>query len=739
MKTQPAAPPYEKDLVLVGGGHSHALVLLRLSMAPLSGVRVTLISESSTSPYSGMLPGLVAGHYEPRDVYVDLRKLCHHASVRFIQARVCGIDPNNKRVILEGRPPVEYDVVSINAGITPEMQADGAAEYAVPVKPIATFWPRWQTVSSVLLQSGEPRNIAVIGGGAGSVELALAMAHRLRSAPVRHRISLVIKAEDVVKEYPARMRRWLYQRLQRDGIQVHTQFAVTRVTATHIENASGQFLEADHVFWCTQARAAAWLEKSGLAVTPQGFLRVHPTLQSISHQDVFAAGDCAWLEGHSLPRAGVYAVRQAPVLQENLARHLRGQALQTYRPQSNFLSLLACGDKDAVGAKGRFSLAGAWVWHWKDRIDRRFMHMFHSLPVMPPPRQEEDQSLEPPAARCGGCGAKVGADILKQALIGLSESAPDDAAIIILPNNTDTHDDNAPVLVQSVDALKPLFDDPYLFARLATLHALSDLFAMHATPHSAQLLLEVPILKGTLQLRDLRQLLPGVQAELEQHGATLIGGHTLEGDNLQVGLNVNGFAHPQQLLRKRGVCEGDVLILTKPLGTGAIFSAAMRGAAEAAWIDQAIASMQVSNAYAADIFAQQGAHALTDVTGFGLLGHLAEMLQATNLRIMLKLSAVPVLEGALECIRRGYQSTLSPANRRVRHAFQLQGVSSDDPRYQLLFDPQTSGGLLASLPQTSAYTCLEALHAAGITAAAVGKCTSHEINAQGGALWMIAE
>ena len=718
---------WQQDLVLLGGGHAHALVLLRLAMQPLPGVRVTLVSEASDSPYSGMLPGLVAGHYQRDEVHIDLRNLCRHAGVRFLHAQVAGIDPALKRVLLQGRPPLEYDKLSLNIGATPDLDVAGA-QHVIPVKPITTFWPRWLQVRDQLLQADAGKTILVVGGGAGSVELALAMAHRLRASARPHRVQLVTRGEQLLPGYPALMLRWLQPRLQQYGIQVHTQFEVANVQPDGVQNAAGQFLPADAIFWCTQARAADWPGESGLAVQEKGFVRVHDTLQSVSHPDIFAAGDCAWLDPVALPRAGVYAVRQAPVLFENLRRSFLHQPLQPYRPQRRFLSLLATGDRDAVGARGAFSIAGAWVWRWKDRIDRRFMAMLQQLPVLPPPQQQDDVSLEPPAMRCGGCGGKVGADVLQQALAALNDTpdektgqeqcplpARDDAALIDV-----CADPVAPLLVQSVDVLKPLLDDPFLFARITALHALSDLYAMHAQPHSAQLQVQLPLLHERLQIRDMQQLLQGVRQELRQAGAELLGGHTLEAETLQLGLTVNGLAQRQQVLRKGGAQAGDRLLLTKPLGSGALFAAFMRGAARADWIDAALQHLLQSNALAADVLASHQAHALTDVTGFGLLGHLLEMLDASGVGAELNLAQVPAMNGALDCIARGYRSTLSPANQRARHRVSLQTIAADDPRYTLLFDPQTSGGLLAAVPARQAQHCLEQLRAVQIPAAIIG-------------------
>lgn len=693
----PFQPP-QQDLVLIGGGHSHALVLLDWAMRPVPGVRLTLISEQSYSPYSGMLPGLVAGHYQVDDIHYDLRNLCRHAGARFIQARVSGLDPEQQQIKLEGRPALEYDLLSINAGAVPDWQVAGARQYSIPVKPISGFWQRWQAARATLLEADQPQHIVLVGGGAGSVELALCMRTALQQARVQHPISLITRGPEPVADYPKRMKTALATRLQQQQINVISQFNVAEVSAKQLHSQQGHNLDYDYLFWCTQARAAPWPGESSLVVNEQGFIRVHPTLSSLNYPNIFAAGDIAWIDQHPLPRAGVYAVRQGKILAANLKAKLAGQPLRPYRPQRHFLSLLACGNQDAVGAKGRLSLAGPWVWRLKDHIDRRFMRMLQQLPVLPPPRSQDDISLEPPAMRCGGCAGKVGASVLQQALNRMQQpehcqltAAPgrDDAAVISWPASPTK-------LVQSLDVLKPLVDDPYLFARLTTLHALSDLYAMHAQPHSAQLLVQLQHASESLQVRDMQQLLAGVEEELQRAGAELLGGHTLEGEQMQLGLCVNGQAQAQQLIGKQGLQAGDLLVLSKPLGSGALFAAAMRGAARGDWISQALDTLLQSNAQAAELFAQHQAHALTDITGFGLLGHLQEMLGHQGAELWL--AQLPSLPGALEVLQQGYHSTLSPANRRLRHLLQpAPELDTNQPRYALLFDPQTCGGLLAAI------------------------------------------
>jgi len=351
------------------------------------------------------------------------------------------------------------------------------------------------------------------------------------------------------------------------------------------------------------------------------------------------------------------------------------------------------------------------VWALKDRIDRRWMRKYQDLPQMPAPSSDAPAEPGPLAMRCGGCGSKVASPVLRRVLAALGTVAhpdvrvglerADDAAVIDIPPGR--------LLVQSVDHFRPFIDDPYLFARITTNHCLSDLYAMGASPHTAQVMVSIPFAAEAKVEQDLLALLTGVNETLTEAGAVLIGGHTAEGPELTLGLAVNGLVAPQALLTKGGMAPGDLLVLTKPLGTGVVFAADMRARADAGVVDGALASMLVSSQRAAECLLAHGAHACTDVTGFGLAGHLIEMLRASALDAALDVSRIPLLPGARELLEAGLRSSLHAGN-----AVFLERVDPADPAtLAALVDPQTAGGLLASVPPGQARRCVDALRALG--------------------------
>jgi selenide,water dikinase len=730
--------PILKDVVLLGAGHAHVGLLRMFAMAPVPGLRFTLITREVHTPYSGMLPGLIAGTYRFDDAHIDTGPLARLAGARLYHDEAIGLDLAEQRVLCRSRPPVPYDLLSIDVGSTPNVASvPGAAAHAIAVKPIDGFLARFEALRARVLAASRPLTIGVVGAGAGGVELMLSVERRLRREVVALgrdasalSFTLITATDDILPSFPAGMARRFRAVCARRGIKVITGAGVTRVEAGMVCLASGASIALDEILWTTEAAPPAWLRESGIALDRGGFVRVAPTLESVSHANVFAAGDIASMDGHALPKSGVYAVRQGPALARNIRRIVAGRKPRPYRPQRDALALVTTGDDVAIGSRNGFTFGGHWVWQLKDFIDRRFMRRFNELPDMAATPRKPDNRIADAAAiqeistiamRCGGCGAKVGATVLARALdqiapaeradvvVGLE--APDDAAIV---------DTGGPHLaVQTVDYFRAMIDDPYLFGKIAANHALGDLYAMGGAPQTALAIATVPYGLEAKVEADLSMMMTGANEVLRAADCALVGGHTSEGAELALGFAVNGLVGRDAALRKGGMRQGDVLILTKPIGTGTLLAADMRGKARARWIAQAIAHMCQSAREAAQALARHGAHAATDVTGFGLLGHLVEMIRASEVDVILALDRIPVLDGARETVAQGVFSSLQPQNVRLRRAIRDLDAAAAHPDYPLLFDPQTAGGLLAAVPAPQASACVCELRQSGYRQATI--------------------
>lgn len=705
------APPL-MDVVLIGGGHAHVEVLRSFAMNPVEELRLTVIARDTVTPYSGMLPGYLAGIYSHAEAHIDLRPLCARSGARLIHDSATGLDVDERKALFDDRPPLHFDLASLDVGSTPAASGiEGANEHAIAVKPVDGFLERWLKVEEILRGRREPFHLTVVGGGAGGLEVCMGLRHRLLMLfgdDLSLKVTLISDGATLLPRHGAGVRRRMEQALADADVTVHKGKRVVALDRKQVRCSDGTVFTSDTTVLVTGAAPAPWLDSTGLTLDDDGFVAVDARLRSTSHPFVWAAGDIAGYTPRPLIKNGVYAVRQGPLLASNLRRLARGESLEAFRPQHRTMAMITTGERHAVASWGGMSFQGDWVWRWKDRIDRTWMAKYQNLPAM--------AAMAETPMRCGGCGAKVPAQVLTRALarldlptrpevlVGLD--TPDDAAVVKPPEGT--------VAVQTVDQFPAFLDDPYVFGRIAAVHALSDIHAMGAEPVASMAL--AGLLPGTPAAMedDLVQMLSGVVAVLREENCALVGGHTTEGERAALGLSVTGFARPEQLIRKSGLKAGDALILTKPLGTGTLFAADMRGEAESAWIEAALTGMQRSNGPAARIFRDHGVTAMTDVTGFGLAGHLLELLRASDVGARLQAGDLPAYAGAVDMLARGIASTLHPGN-----VTMLAGVIDARQYPALLFDPQTAGGLLGGVPWDQSTACLAALHAGGDTAARI--------------------
>jgi selenide,water dikinase len=387
--------PIVKDLVLVGGGHVHVHVLKSFGMKPMPGLRITLIVRDVETPYSGMLPGFIAGHYTRQECHIDLRPLARFAGARLIHDEAIGLDLVGRRVACRTRPAIAYDLLSIDIGSTPHLSSiPGAAEHATPLKPIDGLTERWERIMERVREKEQAVRLLTVGGGAAGVEVTLAMQHRLRRLlhergrnPDGASFTLVTR-EEILAGHNASVRRRFRTLLDVRGIGVVENSAVKKVEDGAVYCANGDRIGFDELIWVTEAGAASWLGDTGLDLDASGFIRIDATLQSLGHPNVFAVGDVASNVEHPRPKAGVFAVRQGPPLADNLRRALAGKPLVPFVPQRKFLSLISTGNRCAIASRGRFAAQGAILWHVKDWIDRRWMRQYQMPPgtsAAPPP------------------------------------------------------------------------------------------------------------------------------------------------------------------------------------------------------------------------------------------------------------------------------------------------------------------------------------------------------------------
>lgn len=719
-------------IALLGAGHTHAHILRMWGMKPISDTRLVCISDAGQATYSGMLPGTLAGLYPPEAMQIDLVRLCRSVGSLLLRDEVIGLDAEQQALLFKERPPLHFDVLSIGIGSIPDRSMlSGDDDGVLAIKPMQTFLARFgDAVSGSSKMDPAKLRVVIVGGGVAGVEIALALPgwFQTHHQEMSFEIVLLDGNAQLARGVTPAAARIAQRELTRRAVQVELGDPVKSLGDHQAVLASGRTIDFDLGILATAATPPSLLEKLNLPLDERGFLQTSATLQSTSNQPIFAVGDTGTMVGSRCPKAGVYAVRQGPFLWENIHRLLDGEQLVEYRPQKNFLKLLSLGDQRAIASYRGLGFKGRWCWKWKDEIDRRFMQKYQfyessSMTTGSPAKDHRTDESESPAERmrCLGCGGKIGGAVLARVLAKLNVTPhplvthgldpPDDVAVIKLPEGDS--------LAATVDFFAPPVDDMFIAGRIAALNAASDLFAKGAEPVAALAQVTLPPGPEAAQEQLLHELLAGGLRELQEMGAALAGGHTLEGPQTTVGFTMLGRYHGKSIASKGGLCPGDRLVLTKPLGTGALL--ASHGAADcpAAWFETLLDTMLQSNSAAAQLFADFGIVAATDVTGFGLAGHLLEMLQASCTSAILNLADLPLLTGFQSMVEKGWQSTLAPANRGVEQFIEIDNSVTKQPAYAALFDPQTAGGLLIGVAASAANDLVAQLHCLGYASAAV--------------------
>lgn len=690
------------ELVLVGGGHAHVQVLRALALAPWKSVHTTLIVDQPVAVYSGMVPAWMAGEVPRHALEIDVLPLARRAGAAVIVAPVTRV--GLREVHIAGRPPVRFDVASVNLGSTVAgAERDDVRAFAIASRPIAALLDRFEERVQAL--SAGPRRalrVVTVGAGAGGVEVAACTAARLRGLGFEVSATLISAHAPGWAAQP-RVAATIRRALAARAIEVVEGRRCEAVLASGVRLDDGATLPADIVLWVAGPAAHPVARESGLPVDARGWIRVGEDLGVVGCPGLFAVGDCAVMDAAPwVPRAGVYAVRQGPVLVANLQAALAGRPTRPYRPQRDFLSMLNLGDGAAVVAKWGFAVQGAWVHRWKQRIDRRFMQMFQVLgpngaPTMPGMVGADDMA-------CGGCAAKVDAAGLERALCALP-APPDGVGLAARDDVAVVRHGGAEVLA-TVDGFPAFTDDPWLVGRAAALNATSDVWAKGGRPRHALCWLVVPEdVDGPAMVAT---VMAGVQTSLDADGVVLVGGHTTVGRELLVGLTVLGDPPEGDLWLQGGAMPGDVLVLTRALGAGVLWRADRMGLAAGVWMEAAKRRLLAGNRRASEVARGFEVHAATDVTGFGLVGHALGLLRRDDLALRIDAAALPLLPGVAGLLERGLRSTAHAGNRAIAG---WSGVVS--PATEVVFDPQTCGGLLLAVAPWEADGLLAALHAAG--------------------------
>ncbi len=668
---------------------------------------ITLVTKASTTIYSGMFPGVVAGKYKIDEILIDLRKLASKAGVSFVIAEIEGINLKEKKLLLAGRPEIEYSLLSLNIGtktnINPKLFIKGDRDLTVPIKPFSESY-KFIVDQDIHKNDSSAKPFVIIGGGFAGIEIAFSLRKRW---PKR---SILLKVK---------LGRNINKNLLRN------------LKALDIEITQKQPSISYPKLICTGNKSFNWLKDSGLPIDENGRVLTKKTLQVLNYPELFAVGDCGVIQDYPRPSSGVWAVRAAKPLAINLECITKGLKLEEWIPQRKAIQILDINFRNKKSKAfvswgeviiGPFNLLSSL----KELIDKQFISKFDLVKDI-----DLDMSLEEEMIKCRGCAAKLAFNPLSSALnkLDLIESLKDDSINIGILNSDKT-------LIQSVDGFPSLISDPWLNGRLLAFHSCSDIWACGGSVISAQSLVNLPSISNNLQQELLYQVLEGINSALTIQGANLIGGHTLESRKIseepfsleiESSLTVNGIIDDTKYFwSKGGMRKGDEILISRSLGTGIIFSAFMNGQLKPYILDNVLKEMNKSQHEMVNYIneltnlnpSSKIVNACTDITGFGLLGHLSEMLESTNsdqlkmnlepLKVNLELDNIPLYDGVKELLDRGFESTLAPANqiflknidgdKNLRFELISNDSSSNRSFYnamrKILVDPQTCGPLV---------------------------------------------
>ena len=693
-------------LVLVGGGHSNVLLMRKWLMQPnlMPNHPITIISRDSHLVYSAKFPSVIANLISLEESLIDIASFAKSVKVAFIQEEVKNIEFKHNKIIFKSRPAISYSDLVINCGsrtkVSKEFEELVQKKIAFPIKP---FYESYKYIlEEDQFDSYDELPFVIIGSGLAAVEIAFALRKRWKHRP----LILVCKLQKLSDKFIF----WLKK------------FKIILKPKINFNYKK--------ILLCTGNAPHHWIENNYLRLDSRGRIITNSTLRSEQFSNIYAIGDCAYSGKSQLNSSGILAVKAVKRLSENIKNNLNKKRLKKWYPQKKGLQIVNLfndSNQSAFAVYGKLTIGpNINLWKLKNKLDNDF------LAKLKPPIMRIDSIKE--NIDCRGCASKVSQDILNKALRN--------SQLINFVDNTEDASEifknEKEIILQSIDGFPALVSDPWLNARITTLHACSDLWACGAKLSSAQVLISLPKVNDEFQDYLFSQSLKSIKFTIEELGGELLGGHTFETRNfvakpyefgMDISLSVQGIIkNGKKPWKKNGLKSGDILLLSRPLGVGIIFAAQMQNINLFNSTNLVYKSLRTSQQFLLDqIYQLQDnlgeniINAATDITGFGFIGHLKEMVKSSNLqrkshnlneiKAVLNLMSFNTYPNVMELIRKGVKSTLFDGNKKIYDEiiekefaqreiiFDLEedlstGKISD--KIELLLDPQTCGPLLIS-------------------------------------------
>ena len=677
---------FSKQLVLIGGGHANVQVLRKLCMNEYRGLNIILISEGYEAIYSGMTPGYIKKFYSIEDISIDLQRLCFNAGATFIKDKVIKLDSKNQIIYLNDNPSISYDVLSINPGSISSNQTISIDEESniISAKPISSFVSKLKEIDDIIKKSSK-KKISIIGGGVAAFELSFALYKRYDE-----NISIDIISDQILAEKNLNIS--TINRLKKIANNMGTSLILNQVITinkSEIVLDNEDKIQSDCVLLSTGASLPDWLEKSDLEKT-ENFIAVNHQLQSLNHKNIFVTGDAATIKNYKRPKSGVMAVRQGERLKENLFLFLLKKPLKKFKPQNNWLYLIGTHKNSAVLNYFNFSFSGNWCWQLKKIIDLNFMRKFSFS-------EQNDMNKkiynlnnfkdDTPKMYCQGCGSKVSKNTLINYLSNQNNNKE-------LSDSTEIKFDQSTVL-QTIDHIK-LFKsiNPYDFGIISYLHSQNDILSAGGSVHSLSVSIGVPFSENLVESFYLEYFMDGIQIEASKDEAYLVAGHSYQTEEPAVTITMNGRIKHKS--KKYLASEGNLIYLSKPLGTGYLLAAYFQNSQLLSISDfeKLLRYLKTSNDSAAKSGFSYGSQLMTDISGFGLASHLGDICQSSNLSAQINLKNEILINNKLEILK-NYESSGYKNN--YLSSFESVDIKENHPLIKIIFDPQTNGPLLMAI------------------------------------------
>ena len=712
----------KNDLILIGGGHSHLILLMKLAKNPILGTRITLVSNELDTPYSGMIPGYIEGEYSWRESHIDLYKFSERLNIRFIHSEVINISGKDKKIYFKDRPALSYDFLSINCGIQSNYKKiKGANKYSLPVKPISKL------AINFLDQINTINSVAFIGGGAGSVELALALKKRYKIKNPNLKIIIISGQRGLLNFFSKKTKNYAEAELNKHDIKIINNKYVIEIKKNKFITNDNKVFEVDKCVLSTNAMGALWLKKTDINLTDDGFIIVNNCFQT-NFNFIFASGDIIEFNKMKLEKTGVFAVKSGKPLAKSIKSFILNKKSIPFKHKKNYLALIGLSNGYAIATKFGLSNLSKFNYFLKKYIDKRFVYKFNNFENKSNYlyfynlfnflniffKKNLFKQTETIQMQCKGCAAKVPFDALKKSLPENITLSSHDAAPV----------PHYPQLFQTIDMINAIISDPYLLGKIAANHSLSDIIAAKSKALSAQMILQLPLSETEVHSRDLAQVLSGAKIILDNNECLLNGGHTMIGNDNDpvIGFSIIGEDTSKNKKNKPSkIKKDDLIILTGKIGSGLIFAGISNNLIDSHYQIDVINQMSEGNSKFGAIINQLDISLMTDITGYGLANHLLNLIQRNYGKngFTINTKKIQVYEGVVYALKKGVKSSLYKSNFDAASKY-IVYEKNKELIDEIIYDPQTVGGLAFIISKKNKAKTFEILKSNSIHFSVIG-------------------